>query len=124
MPADIRKASPTPPSTRPHPMRYSALVTTDGTLLPIEVHLGRRLLRTIEPGSREARALLREGQVTLTTSDGSILRGVRIQEVYARLGAAIEQRLASTTTSRAERAFCRASLETLARHRRSLRRDH
>jgi len=48
---------------------YCALVTGDGSVLPIEERLGRRLLRTIDPNSREGREILRCGIVRLTRSD-------------------------------------------------------
>jgi hypothetical protein len=44
---------------------YRAALLGDGSVLPIEERLGRRILRTIEPESAEGRALLQEGQVVL-----------------------------------------------------------
>jgi hypothetical protein len=44
---------------------YRAALMGDGSVLPIEERLGRRLLRTIEPDSNEGRRLLRDGRVVL-----------------------------------------------------------
>lgn len=44
---------------------YRAALLGDGSVLPIEERLGRRILRTIEPVSPEGRRLLGAGQVIL-----------------------------------------------------------
>ncbi len=66
--------------TRPHPksrrvpddpppeLSYRAVTLPSGTLLPIEVRLGRRLLRTLPPDSDEGRLLLSEGLVDIVPS--------------------------------------------------------
>lgn len=74
-----------PPVTRKSPLEhpleisslkhYAALVADDGLVFPIEERLGRRLLRTIDPDSREARDLLASGQVRLVTPRGETVKG-------------------------------------------------
>ncbi|MGH9870139.1 MAG: hypothetical protein ACREAA_18505 [Candidatus Polarisedimenticolia bacterium] len=53
------------------PRRYTAVVLGDGQVLPIEERVGRRLIRAIEPLSREGRSLLVSGQVMLWHDDGA-----------------------------------------------------
>ena len=48
---------------------YRAVLRDDGSVFPIEERLGRRLLRTIDPNSREGREILRCGIVRLTSSE-------------------------------------------------------
>jgi hypothetical protein len=48
-----------------HSKTYRAALLGDGSVLPIEERLGRRILRTIEPESAEGRRLLGAGQVIL-----------------------------------------------------------
>src|SRR5262245_191480 len=73
---------------------YSAVIRSDGSLLPIEERLGRRLLRTLAPDSEEGRQLLRKDCVTLLTSDGRHLAGLTIEDVYERLRVETASRLA------------------------------
>ena len=44
---------------------YRAALLGDGSVLPIEERLGKRILRTIQPESSEGRGLLRSGRVVL-----------------------------------------------------------
>ncbi len=64
----IRTRVQTPRSTPvPPPVLYRVTALPSGRLLPIEVRVGRRLLRTIAVDSSEGRALLREGRVEIVT---------------------------------------------------------
>ena len=103
---------------------YSAVIRADGTLLPIEERLGRRLLRTIVPASREARGLLKRGCVNLLTSDGKALSGVPIETVYERMWAETSTRLAEHADNAEWRRQCRDTLENIGRWKRMLSRDH
>lgn len=51
--------------------KYRAAVLGDGHVMPIMETLGRRHLREIDPLSREGRALLKSGRVTLWHDDGA-----------------------------------------------------
>lgn len=48
---------------------YTALQLPSGRLLPIEVRLGRRVLRVIAPESEEGRRLLASGRVKILRPD-------------------------------------------------------
>ena len=124
MPTQVRKPLSHPPEGPLFEKRYGAVICVDGTLLPIEERLGRRLLRTLQPECRQARELLQKGRVNLVAADGRTFKGMRIEDVYDRLGAELRERLAVSPASAAWRASCRASLETLARRKRALARDH
>jgi hypothetical protein len=63
---------------------YSAAVLGDGHVLPIVEAIGRRQLREIEPLSREGRALLVSGRVTLWHDDGARRERIGIAEVLER----------------------------------------
>jgi hypothetical protein len=47
----------------PPPVTYRAVELPGGRLLPIEVRLGHRVLRTIPPQSEEGRRLIEQGRV-------------------------------------------------------------
>jgi len=49
----------------PPGIRYRAVRLPSGELLPIEVRLGRRVLRTIAPSSKAGRELLEAGAVEI-----------------------------------------------------------
>ena len=74
--------------------RYCSVLCGDGSVLPIEERLGRRLMRTIDPASAEGRDLLRRGWVSLRTPEGRNIEGRPLPEVYARLRDEVEARLA------------------------------
>lgn len=103
---------------------YTALVRNDGTLLPIEERLGRRLLRTLDPDSREAHGLLQRGDVCLMTSSGKNLAGVPVQEVLDRLRRETNAQLDRHRNDPEWRRRCERTLETLERRRRALARGH
>ncbi len=60
-----QKGEPAPPPE----LSYRAMTLPSGTLLPIEVRLGRRLLRTLPPDSEEGRLLLSEGMVEIVPAE-------------------------------------------------------
>jgi len=53
------------PGEPPPELQYRAVRLPSGELLPIEVRLGRRLLRTLAPDSQEALRLLEAGRVEI-----------------------------------------------------------
>ncbi len=55
---EARKPGPVPPA-----LTYRAATLPSGRLMPIEVRIGRRLLRTIPAESHEGQKLLRDGRV-------------------------------------------------------------
>jgi len=52
------------------PIRRTAMVLGDGTIMPIVETLGRRLIREVDPLSAKGRRLLGDGEVTLCWEDG------------------------------------------------------
>jgi hypothetical protein len=108
----------------PFEKRYSAMIRADGTLFPVEERLGRRLLRTLPPDSREARELLRAGRVDLRSSAGTLYRRLPLETVYDRLCAETRDRLAERPRSSEWRSSCLSALAALRRRQRSLTRDH
>lgn len=65
--------------------QYSAVLCGDGSIMPIEERLGRRLLRRIEPDSAEGRDLLARGWVSLRNIEGRSLPSDSLSRLYARL---------------------------------------
>jgi hypothetical protein len=114
------------PASDPGPFRknYSAVIRSDGAMLPIEERLGRRLLRSLQPESLEARRLLHDGAVAFVMPDGTALSGLPIAAVYERLAA---ETAAHRPVSHGTPGARRASRETLAaiqRWKRALSIDH
>src|SRR5262245_59124139 len=103
---------------------YSAVIRSDGSVLPIEERLGRRLLRTLLPDTQEGRELLRRNCVTLLTADGRPLAGLSIEDVYERLRAETAMRLAEKPRDPDWRRRCRDTLVTIERWHKALSRDH
>ena len=62
-----RAAPPSPRGT------FRATITGVGRPGPIEERLGRRLVRIVDPGSREGATLLRDRQVTFIGPEGTAL---------------------------------------------------
>src|SRR2546428_14196107 len=124
MPAPIRK------TPREHPREplcqktYFAVIRADGTILPIEERLGRRLLRTLSPNTREALDLLRRDCVTLLTSDGRVLAGMSVGSVYDRLWHETRAKLAERRGDAEWRRRCREGLDNIHRWRRALPPGH
>jgi hypothetical protein len=100
------------------------MIRSDGSLLPIEERLGRRLLRTLAPDSLKGRELLRKDCVKLVTDDGRPLAGLSIEDVYARLRARVTVRLAVNPRDPDRRRHCKDTLATIERWRKALSRDH
>ena len=73
---------------------YRGTLSGDGRPGPIEVRLGRRLIRTIDPESLEGTRLLIAGVVDLIGPDGTRLGMVRAADALRRLRDRLEQRLA------------------------------
>ena len=103
---------------------YSAVIRADGSLLPIEERLGRRLLRTLPADSSEGRQLLRKDCVTLLTSDGRHLPGLTIEDIYERLRAETATRLAERPGNAEWRRQCEDTLVSIERWHRTVARDH
>src|SRR5262245_20458242 len=89
---------------------YTAVIRSDGSVLPIEERLGRRLLRTLPPDSDEGRQLLRKDCVSLLRADGRPLAGLSIEDVYRRLRMETEVRLAERPRDPDWRRRCRDTL--------------
>lgn len=103
---------------------YSAVIRSDGSLLPIEERLGRRLLRTLPADSQEGRQLLRKDCVVLLTADGRHLAGLSIEDVYERLRSETTIRLAERPGDPEWRRRCKDALVTIERWHKALARDH
>jgi len=99
---------------------YSAVLCGDGSILPIEERLGRRLLRTIDPTCREGRDLLRRGWVALRTLDGKSIERTPVLRVYARLREEAEARLAERPEDAPWCQHYRSMLASIERWERSL----
>ncbi len=56
------------PAVIPPAVVYRAAELPSGRLMPIEVRIGRRLLRTIPAESHEGQRLLREGRVEIVVA--------------------------------------------------------
>ena len=108
----------------PFPKTYSSVIRGDGTILPIEERLGRRLLRSLDSASREARALLRSGRVRLRSSDGRELSGASIAAIYDRLRVETSAQLSERAEDPRWRRHCREKLETIDRLKSNLIPDH
>ena len=76
---------------------YRGTLSGDGRPGPIEVRLGRRLVRLIDAESLEGTRLLASGQVDLIGPDGTRLGTMRAADALRRLRDRIEQRLASVS---------------------------
>jgi len=76
-----RRATAVDPGTK----RYASAIMGDGSILPIQESIGRRLLREIDPCCSEGRRLLIQGRVSLHAADGSPIPDRRIEEVLDRL---------------------------------------
>jgi len=124
MSAPIRKTPLEHPRETLFQKSYCAVIRADGTLLPIEERLGRRLLRTLSPNTREALDLLRRNCVTLLTSDGRVLAGMSVGSVYDRLWHETSAKLAERKGDAEWRRRCREALDNIDRWRRALARDH
>ncbi len=74
---------------------HRATITGVGRPGPIEERLGRRLIRLVEPGSREGLALLRSGRVTFVGPEGRCLPCIGLEEARRMLRERLLRRLAS-----------------------------
>ena len=104
--------------------KYRAFVLDDGTLLPIEERVGRRLLRTVPPNSREGRALVEEGLVSFVGSEGRAFAGTGFDEILERLARKAAGRLVRRDCAPETKKSCREALMKIDRIRRALARDH
>lgn len=103
---------------------YTALICDDGTILPIEEKLGRRLLRTIDPASREGRELLRRDAILLTSAEGPTIAGLAIDEVLDRLSRRSGESLARHGKDRQSAQRSLDAKHRIGQLRRSLAREH
>jgi hypothetical protein len=124
MPPTSRKTTLDPTPEAVFRKTYSAVIRSDGSLLPIEEKLGRRLLRTLPADSNEGRRLLRKDCVSLTTAEGRALAGFSIEDVYQKLRTQTAQRLAERPRDPDWRRRCQDTLVTIERWYRALARDH
>jgi hypothetical protein len=98
-----------------HQKHYSATICGDGRILPIEERLGKRLMRTIECETSEARDLLRRGWVLLRTAEGKCLDGAPLDRVFARLREETEARLTERQDDEPWRRHWLTQLESIER---------
>jgi len=75
--------------------RFRATITGVGELGPIEERLGRRLVRLVDPGSKEGEALLRSGEVTLVGPEGAALGRLGVEAAKRMLERRLMDRLAT-----------------------------
>jgi hypothetical protein len=81
-----------------HPSRdrgrvFRATLTGDGNPGPIEVRIGRRLVRIVEPETDEGRTLLDEGRVELIGPGSRSMGRVRLCDAIDGLRRSLESRL-------------------------------
>src|SRR5258706_9124131 len=74
--------------------RFRATITGIGRPGPIEERLGWRLVRIVDPESREGAALLRTGQVTFIGPQGAALGRVDLEQARRLLKLRLESLLA------------------------------
>src|SRR6185436_9800753 len=117
MPPTQRKTPLEPPLESVFRKTYFAVIRSDGSLLPIEEKLGRRLLRTLPADSNEGRQLLRQDCVNLTTAEGRPLAGLSIEDVYQKLRSQTTQRLARRPHDPDWVRHCQDTLVTIERWR-------
>jgi len=103
---------------------YSALIRNDGTVLPIEERLGKRLLRTLAADSREGQGLLKRGFVTLKSPEGESFSGVPMEAILERLSRETSEKLARHAEDPEWQRRYRERLQTIGRFKRSLASDH
>ena len=80
---------------------YTAHVCGDGRILPITESIGRRVLREIDPDSREGHALLKSGKVTLWVEDGHIPRRVPADQILSEMKQRLDERRAEHPRNKA-----------------------
>ncbi len=73
---------------------YTAIVCGDGRILPIVESIGRRVLREINPCSREGRELLSAGKVALWSDNARRARRVPVDQVLKEMKAGLTARIA------------------------------
>jgi hypothetical protein len=73
---------------------YTALVCGDGRILPIVEYIGRRVIREIDPRSREGRALLESGFVALWREGADAPRRVPLGKLLEEMKADVKAGLA------------------------------
>lgn len=74
---------------------FRATITGVGRPGPIEERVGCRLVRTVDPQSREGAGLLRDRQVTLIGPEGTALGRVDLEQARCMLKTRLENALAS-----------------------------
>lgn len=105
---------------------YRGTLGGDGRPGPIEVRIGRRLLRLIDPSSEEGARLLDEARVDLIGPDGERLGPLSLREALGRLRERLERNLAEAS-SEVEREALRDGMARLRRRAgapAARRRDH
>lgn len=100
---------------------YRGTLSGDGRPGPIEVRIGWRLLRLIDPESEEGARLLDEARVNLLGPDGEPLGALSLDEALTRLRERLERNLDEATCA-TDREAIREGLARL--HRRCRKRTH
>jgi len=106
----------TPPPPFPRGT-YRTTLTGVGAPGPIEERVGRRLVRLVDPDSREGLSLLRSGQVTFVGPEGAPLDCKRLDEAMALLRARLERLLAERDCDEARGVVLRDGLDRLSARR-------
>lgn len=92
-----------------------ATITGVGSPGPIEERVGRRLVRLVDPGSREGAALLRSGRVTIVGPEGCTLECSDLAAARRILRQRLERRLADTAEATTDRSVIEDGLARLGR---------
>lgn len=92
---------------------YRATVSGDGRPGPIELRLGRRLLRTVNPESDEGRDLLEQARVDLIGPEGVRFGRITLEQAMELLRRKLEASMESASSG-AERDAMQEGLRRLA----------
>lgn len=96
---------------------YRTTLTGVGETGPIEERVGRRLVRLVDPGSREGLSLLRSGRVTFVGPEGDALDCKRLDEAIGLLRERLERLLAARADDEARGGVLRDALDRLSSRR-------
>ena len=99
---------------------YRAVVCGDGRVLPIVESIGRRVIREIDPASREGRDLLTSGAVALWSDAARSARRLPVKEVLGEIDARLRARIAAHRKDDRWRRHQREIARSVARSRRDL----
>lgn len=93
---------------------FRATISGVGRPGPIEERVGRRLVRLVDPESKEGLSLLRSGQVTIVGPEGAALGCCDLSQARRLLRERLESRLSEATAGDAVEDVVRDGLARLA----------